>query len=184
MTPSLQGHILVASPKLTDPNFFRSVVLIIQHDEEGAVGLILNRRTPSTIRDVWELFGEGECDSDVALHLGGPVGNALLALHGVEEWSDAVVLPGLFVASEKDHLTQLVRQTQHAYRFFLGYSGWGAGQLDGELRSGGWLIATAIPAMAFYDGDDLWEQTVDRIGEQILRPAMGHVPSPDDPRVN
>ncbi|MFO0870783.1 MAG: YqgE/AlgH family protein [Pirellulales bacterium] len=184
MTTSLQGHLLVASPHLADPNFFRTVILMVQHDEEGAVGLVLNRRTPSSLSDVWEMIGEGPCPDEAALYLGGPVSGTLLALHQAAEYADATVFPGLFVASQRQQLQQLLRRIDLPFRLFLGYAGWGAGQLEGELRAGGWLIATAAVEAAFYPGDDLWEQTVDRIGAQILRPVLGNIPSPEDPRVN
>lgn len=184
MTVSLRGHILVASPKLTDPNFFRTVVLMVQHDEEGAVGVVLNRRVQNKLAEVWEALGDGACPLDTHLQWGGPVGNALLALHQQQTLSDGIVLPSLFVSSDKPQLVQLIEQATKPLRFYLGYSGWGAGQLEDELRQGGWLIATAVAEMPFYEGEDLWEQAIDRIGQQILRPALGAAPSPDDPRVN
>lgn len=184
MTPSLQGHLLVASTRLDDPNFFRSVVLMVQHDPMGALGLILNRPTPGNLRDAWEFLGEGECPRDDAIFHGGPVGNTLLALHNDESLADAAVLPGLYVASDKDRVLQALSDTGTSVRLFHGYAGWGPGQLEEELRAGGWLIATANADLAFYSGDDLWEQTIDRIGDQILKPALGKVPSPEDPRVN
>ena len=184
MSPSLRGHILVASPKLTDPNFFRTVVLMIQHDEEGAAGVVLNRPTRNSLKDIWDLIGEGTCPANSPLRWGGPVGNTLLALHTNAELASGIVMPGLYVASESDQLRQLLEPSSSLLQLYLGYSGWGAGQLESELQYGGWLIATAAAEMPFYDGDDLWEQSIDRIGQQILRPAMGHVPSPDDPRVN
>ncbi|MFO0817948.1 MAG: YqgE/AlgH family protein [Pirellulales bacterium] len=184
MIPSLQGHLLVASTRLEDPNFFRSVVLMVQHDEMGALGLILNRPTPGSLRDAWEFIDEGDCLRDDSIYHGGPVGSTLLALHNDESLSDATILPGLYVASDKDRIARALRDPAISARLFHGYAGWGPGQLEDELRVGGWLIATANAEMAFYADDDLWEQTIDRIGDQILKPALGKVPSPEDPRVN
>jgi putative transcriptional regulator len=184
MAESLRGHLLVASPKLSDANFRRTVILMLQHDSAGAVGLVLNRPTPSTLDEIWKVIEEGPCPSESPLYWGGPVSNALIGVHRFEAWSDTQISPELHIATTRRNLTRLLRQSQHPYRLFVGYSGWGADQLDQELELGGWLVASAASEVAFYEGDDLWEQTVDRIGEQILRPALGRVPSPPDPRVN
>ena len=78
---SLKGHFLVASPHLADANFYRSVVLMIQHDEDGAVGLVLNRPTDNTIAEVWEMISESPCDVQGCVSIGGPVAGPLMALH-------------------------------------------------------------------------------------------------------
>ena len=77
---SLQGHLLVASPHLPDPNFYRSVVLIIEHNEESATGLVLNRPGPHTIQEIWPEFSEGLCASTKAIRIGGPLSGPLLAV--------------------------------------------------------------------------------------------------------
>jgi putative transcriptional regulator len=184
MAISLRGHLLVASPKLTDVNFFRSVILMLQHDDDGALGLVLNRPTPSTLDEIWKVVEEGPCPSDAPLYWGGPVSNSLIGVHTFENWSDTQISPELHIATSRRNLTRLLRQSEHPFRLFVGYAGWGAEQLDRELTLGGWLVAAAAGEVAFYNGDDLWEQTVDRIGDQIIRPALGRVPSPPDPRVN
>ena len=69
---SLQGHLLVASPKLVDPNFFHTVVLLVQHNQEGALGLVLNRPLQTTVQEMWQEVGESQCEVDQPLHQGGP----------------------------------------------------------------------------------------------------------------
>ena len=91
---SLKGKLLVASPQLSDPNFHRTVVLIIEHNDEGAFGLVLNRTSSKTIKQVWERVTDEPCESDQPLHVGGPVGGPLIAVHQHAVFSD-LQLPDL-----------------------------------------------------------------------------------------
>src|SRR3712207_6054402 len=107
---SLAGHFLVASPHLGDPNFFRSVVLVIRHDEEGAFGVVLNRPLPSTVADIWRALGSSDVENEQPIYLGGPVTGPLLAVHRDDEFSEGEVLDGVYYATHKDHLNSLVTE--------------------------------------------------------------------------
>lgn len=180
---SLQGQLLVATPQLTDGNFFRSVVLMIQHDEDGALGVVLNRPTSTTIQQLWEMLGEPPCTAQGVLHWGGPVGERVMAVHTVASLTELTVMPGIFVAMHKEHLTELVQQNEPPYRMFSGYAGWGPGQLEGELQGGGWLLTPATPSLVFGDTGEIWQRVIALIGQDILRPAVGtHLPP--DPSLN
>src|SRR5688572_1282976 len=78
---SLQGQFLVASPHLSDPNFYKSVVLMVKHDEEGAFGLILNRPTTNTVREIWRAVTEQDLECEQPIYMGGPVSGPLVCLH-------------------------------------------------------------------------------------------------------
>ena len=78
---SLQGHLLIASRDLGDPNFHHAVVLIAQHSEEGALGLILNRQSKVSVKQVWDQISSAECDVERPLYLGGPCPGPLIAIH-------------------------------------------------------------------------------------------------------
>jgi putative transcriptional regulator len=196
---SLQGKFLVASPHLGDGNFFRSVVLMIKHDADGAFGLILNRPLNNTLAEIWQAIDEesgGEMHSaeldleaplvgDQPIYVGGPVQGPLVVVHGAKKaWSEAQIMPGVHFAAHKDHLKKVITQTKKPFRVFSGYSGWGAGQLEGELQAGGWLIADADKETIFYTGDDLWERIVQLIAEQILNPGQRTKHVPPDPSLN
>src|SRR5688572_22739803 len=96
---SLQGQVLVASPDLLDPNFLRAVVLIVQHNEQGALGLILNRRTHAKLKQVWEQVSPQPCESEEYVHAGGPVEGPLMALHTNAELGESEVVPGLYIGT-------------------------------------------------------------------------------------
>lgn len=181
---SLQGHFLVAAPQLADGNFYRSVVLLVKHDDEGAFGLILNRPTGQTVRELWRMVAEQELDCDRPLYLGGPVQGPLVCLHRVKSCAEAEVLPGVFFAAHKEQLLKVVSQTSKPFRLFMGYAGWAGGQLEGELEAGGWLAVQADKKLVFYDQDDLWEQVVRSIGEDVLSAAVKTKHVPDDPSLN
>ena len=181
---SLQGHFLIASPHLTDGNFYRSVVLMIKHDDEGAFGLLLNRPTENTIEDIWKMVGEEPTDCREPIYLGGPVAGPLVALHRLKSCAEAEVMPGVYFAAHKDELRKLVSQTSKPFRLFTGYAGWASGQLEGEMQMGGWLTMQATKELIFHKADDLWDHVIREIGNDILGPAIKTKHLPEDPSLN
>ena len=137
---SLTGHFLVASRYLRDPNFARCVVLMIHHSDEGAMGVVLNRPSDKSVREVWEMIGNDPCDRDDLIYIGGPVPGPLVAVHALEAFSEREVLPGLYVSTHRDALDLIVRKQDHPCRLYSGNAGWGAGQLEGELEAGGYRV--------------------------------------------
>jgi putative transcriptional regulator len=181
---SLAGTFLIASPHLPDPNFYRSVVLIIQHNEEGAFGVVLNRPTDKTASEIWELFSDEPCSYTQPIYLGGPVAGPLLALHDDVSASEVEVLEGVYLSTDRAKLESLVRRDAVPLRLFVGYSGWAAGQLEGELEVGGWLTSRATSKDVFADHESIWNQVAGRIGLEILSPALRRDSVPDDPSLN
>jgi putative transcriptional regulator len=180
---SLRGHFLVASPHLTDPNFFQTVVLMIQHDEEGAFGLVLNRPTTGNLRELWEQLEE-PCEADRPIHFGGPVEGPLMALHADELCAEEEVIEGVYFAVRKESICEVVKNAAAPFLVFTGYSGWGGGQLEDELEAGGWLVAPATRDDIFGDIGELWTQVSQRIGLEILQDALRPKHVPDDPQCN
>lgn len=181
---SLRGHFLVASPHLVDPNFYRSVVLMVQHDDSGAFGLILNRPTGKTIRDVWKLVSDEPCECESPIFLGGPVRGPLAAVHAHEEQSNIEVLPEVYYTVEDKALSELLHEDTDSYRIFIGYSGWAPGQLEKELDAGGWLKTTASAEDVFGEPHRLWQKISRRIGREFLAATVKPRVVPDDPSVN
>lgn len=180
----LAGHLLVAIPQLPDENFFRSVVLMVQHDENGAFGLILNRKLGVSIRDVWSQIADGPCDIDTLLHSGGPVEGPLMALHTVADLADIPVTQDAYITSDKDRINELVQSKASPLMLFLGYSGWGSGQLESELAVGGWLTAPVRYEQIFSPPEELWKSVADEIGRDILFPGRGVKGQHGDPELN
>jgi putative transcriptional regulator len=183
---SLSGHLLVASPFLMDPNFVRTVVLLIHHSDEGAFGVVLNRLSEKTVQELWEDVSETPCESQERLHLGGPVSGPLIAIHTDSELSEMEILPGLYFSAQREHLEKLISRPGEQLRLFVGHAGWGDGQLENEMKVGSWLTRPATIDYVFYDESELWKRVARDIGESLLLETLKVDPKviPPDPRVN
>lgn len=165
------GSFLAASPDLRDPNFMHAVVLIGDHGDQGAYGLIVNRPSPVTL-DL--LLPEHPVLGAIAFPVwsGGPVGlDTLQFVHRAEAEGvgGAPLSEGLYLGGDLEALALLIASdpdgARDKVRLFVGYSGWGAGQLDEELASGSWLPAAGQPELVFSeDGASAWRRVVRTIG--------------------
>lgn len=180
---SLQGQLLIASPKLFDPNFFRSVVLLVQHTDAGALGLVLNRPLEMTIANAWEQVSEMPCEATGQLHQGGPCEGPLMVLHTDASIPELPVIPQVFFTTDRDAIQQLVTQNHSKMKFFVGYAGWSPGQLESELDDGGWLMTPAANKHIFEEEEDLWPALMKEISEAIFANLNPKV-IPQDPSMN
>lgn len=171
---SLTGQLLIASPTLEDA-FKRAVVLIVEHNPEGAFGLVLNRPSDSTVgeasHELAELIG-----AEHVLHIGGPVQPS--AVTAIGEHADPGEASKLIVGKvgmvDLDAPPELQR-----LRVFAGYAGWGVGQLEDELQAEAWMTEPAHPDDPFDDGD-LWARVLKRKGDEFALLAR----MPSDPSMN
>ncbi|MGW6710018.1 YqgE/AlgH family protein [Streptomyces sp. NPDC054956] len=181
---SLTGRLLVATPALADPNFDRAVVLLLDHDEQGSLGVVLNRPTPVGVGDVllpWAalagapgvVFQGGPVALDSALGLAvipgeeGPLG--WRRVHGAIGLVDLEAPPELLAAA------------LGGLRIFAGYSGWGPGQLEEELGGGAWYVVDSEPGdVSFPDPERLWRAVLRRQRSELAMVAT----YPDDPSLN
>jgi putative transcriptional regulator len=179
--PSLTGQLLVASPGLFDPNFRRTVVLVTEHNEDGAAGLVLNRPTDAEVSDVVPQLESLVDDGDL-IFMGGPVQpNGVLVLGEFLDPADAAVpLFGSLGFPSLETPEEVVPLTTRR-RIFAGYAGWGSGQLEDELAREDWILEQAQNDDAFTEApDELWADVLRRKGgiyELVAR-------MPDDPSVN
>lgn len=181
---SLTGKLLVASPQMRDPNFSQTVVLMIQHESQGAFGVILNRPGDKTVEEVWQMIGKDSCDCQESVYVGGPVPGPLIALHTSQSLSDQQVLSGLYVTAQAAAFDALLNEPAATFRIYSGHAGWAAGQLEGELKLGGWLTVEATLNDVFSDPESLWRQVTSRIGLKILAPQLRPEQVPKDPGLN
>jgi putative transcriptional regulator len=181
---SLRGQLLIASPKIVDPNFRRVVVYMAEHTEDGAMGLVLNRPAETTIAEAVPDLEWLAGDADAGVWVGGPVSpSSVIVLAEFEDpASAALVVDGDlgFVPAEiedRDAFAAGVRRT----RVFAGHSGWGPGQLEAELEEDSWIVEAARRTDVFTaDPESLWSQVLRRKGrEYVLLATM-----PMDPSLN
>ena len=178
---SFRGKLLVASPALEDPNFVRSVVLITEHGEEGAMGIVLNRPADAEVEEVLPELASIAVAEPV--FVGGPVQPESLVVLGVFTDPDkaawiVVADVGLVSAStDLDELPEAVRRG----RVYAGFSGWGPGQLEDEIEEEAWIVEAPMPAELFpEDPDTLWSDVLDRMGGEYAIVAR----MPEDPSLN
>jgi putative transcriptional regulator len=173
--------LLLAMPQILDPSFHRSVVLLVHHDEEGSVGFIVNRPTGIKVADIltgMEIAWHG--DEAAVAHFGGPVqpqlGSVLWAPEldsGPVSETATLVVPGLAITQHVGDLAHLAGAPPVAFRLFLGYAGWGAGQLVDEILRNDWLTApVAIDLLFAADRGGAWESALRSVGvDPALLPA-------------
>ncbi|MBL0336774.1 MAG: YqgE/AlgH family protein [Chitinophagaceae bacterium] len=161
------GILLIADPFLKDPNFLRTVVFLCEHQSEGSFGFVLNRRYEQTLGDlIPELDG-----STIPVHYGGPVQPD--TIHFLHQYPELIpggqeVLKGVYWGGDFDAVVNLLK-TDGAdatkIRFYIGYSGWSEGQLDGELKEKTWLTATATRRLIFHSKyDEVWKDSLRHLG--------------------
>jgi len=179
---SLRGQLLIASATLLDPNFQRTVVLVAEHSDEGAMGVVLNRPSPVVAADAVPILAGLLGDGDL-VHVGGPVQpGAVVALAEYEEPELAVALAfgdvG-FLSADAD--TEALADTLRRVRVYAGYAGWSPGQLEAELEEEAWIVEPAAADDVFTgDADGLWPAVLTRKGGQFALLAR----MPLDPSVN
>lgn len=183
---SLTGRLLVATPMLRDPNFERTVVLLLAHERGGALGVVLNRATELPVSDIEALGPWANAASEPAVVFeGGPVQpEAAICLARLRPGHESagvtrVAGPVCSVNLPADSATDI--EAIEGVRVFSGYAGWDGGQLEREIESGSWLIFDGLPGDAFFGlPDDLWPMVLRRQGG--LLPALALYPS--DPSLN
>ncbi len=180
---SLEGQLLLASPQLLDPNFVRTVVLLVEHNDNGALGLVINRPTGTTVQELWKQVGESPCESRQPVHLGGPVSGPIMAIHTVNSLAEMEIVEGVFFAMKKQNLDELVRRDER-FKVFYGQSGWGPGQLEGEIEQGAWRAVPAKLEDLFDAADDLWQRLMQRAMAGVLPEMLGIKHVPQDPSLN
>lgn len=165
------GKLLVSSKGLPDPNFAKSVILLIQYDQQGAVGLAINRRSETLISRVLQGVDTAKHASD-PIYIGGPVEmETVLALVKSPKKPDdsTSVLSDVYLVPTKPALEKaLATGSSGDLRVYLGYCGWGAGQLENEVRQGGWWIFAANAGVVFDPNPgSLWPRLIVRTEQQI-----------------
>jgi putative transcriptional regulator len=158
--------LLVASPKLNESSFMRSVIYLLEHDEDGTLGFIINRPLEMTLRELWDECPAALAKAKIAAE-GGPVDRHKgLLLHGCVDLPGAQVMGGgLAIGGEIEELARrYAKGIDHSGpRLFLGHSGWSPGQLLGEIGDGAWIVRPGDPSMvlSYRPAENLWQQLLE-----------------------
>lgn len=172
------GTLLVASPLLADPNFDRTVVFVLQHDGDGAVGVVLNRPSGEPVETHLPEWARRLEDPPVVF-VGGPVDRAVaIGLVRSEHPTEPTALGGIGMV---DLASDPAAGTPGAVRVFSGYAGWGPGQAEAEMAEGAWLVVDATADDVFTQApEDLWSAVLRRQGGRVAMLAT----FPTDPSMN
>ena len=174
----LTGNFLISDVNLVDPNFNRTVILLIDHDDDGAFGVVVNRRLDATLSLVIPEFADSAAGS-IALYEGGPVQRDYLfaihsglpdsvrSEHAIEPIEHVTFEPAFQVLSDylKDEWESRSQHDLPPVHLYVGYSGWGGGQLESELREGAWIVRPASAKYIFTeDPDEGWRGALGELG--------------------
>jgi putative transcriptional regulator len=182
MPDCLRGRFLVSARGLTDPNFFKTVVLIVEHNDHGTMGLVVNRPSSVSVHNALSQYFEIPSTEEV-VYVGGPVEpSALFILHDAEEMEcECPIVPGLFCGSSEDVFEDVVRAYAHktddqqssSFRIFSGCAGWAPHQAEGEIARGDWHIMPASADLVLHDDSyELWDKCNRKI--QIANRILPH----------
>ncbi len=182
LTPQ-KGSLLISEPFLPDPNFERTVVLICEHNEEGSFGFVLNKKSTIGLQDIIE----GVNNFEKEVFIGGPVQqDTLHFIHRSPTLPGGVeIAEGLYWGGDFEHLMTIIDTHEvnaEDFKFFVGYSGWGAGQLGEELQANSWIVTRTVQADLIFDEEEsqLWKTVLKRLGGRF----DVYSNYPIDPRLN
>lgn len=178
----MAGKLLLAKPYLGDENFERSVVVICENSPEGSFGLVINQVTDNLLSDYFD-----DISVSCKLYIGGPMENN--RLHFIHKRGDLIegsleLAHGLYWSGNFEQVRFLLNSGEilpEEIKFLMGYSGWGANQLEEEIEEGIWIESTLIPEMVFQENDSkIWSNVLRKLGGNYIIMAN----SPLDPRLN
>lgn len=182
--PAAAGRLLISEPFMPDPNFKRSVIILTEYSEAGAMGFILNHQTEYMLGDILPDVSY----SEIPVYMGGPV--AADTLHYIHRCPDKIeggieIWDGIYWGGNFDQIKELITNyqlTEAEIKFFTGYSGWTPGQLDDELREDAWIVANKVDADAVFSNNEhnLWKEVVISMGQRYAHIAN----FPENPLLN
>jgi putative transcriptional regulator len=182
-----KGQLLVSEPFLGDPNFERTVVLVCEHGDDGSFGFVLNKFTEVNLKDALEEINDLNASEDIKLYIGGPVEqNTLHFIHRLGDHIEGSILiaEGVWWGGNYEQIKTMLELnaiSSQDIRFFIGYSGWGAGQLDSEVDEKAWIVADTVSEFIFLTPPDkLWREVLKNMGGKYKEISN----YPIDPRLN
>ena len=182
----MKGRLLLATPPMDDPNFDRAVIYMLEHRDDGALGVVINRPTGEPLTEPLDRWADLQTEP-ASIFLGGPVEpDAMIALAlanqpVAEPTEELSPVSGHVASADLTMDPALVAGLIDSVRIFRGYAGWGPGQLEGEIDAGSWLVLDAEPGDVFADDpDDLWRGVLRRQGGRLAWLAT----APDDLSAN
>ncbi|MGD0517335.1 MAG: YqgE/AlgH family protein [Thermoguttaceae bacterium] len=161
---SLSGHLLIAPVIESDPDFIKTVIFIIQHSDQQALGVVLNRPSSRTVEDAWK--GKLNWKSRQCIYSGGPVPGPLMAVHACQPLGEIEIMTGVYYSVRKKHIEQIAAGSDFLCKIFDGHAGWGPGQLEQWLEEKAFHALPATSECVFDIGDNLWEKALGQVQDR------------------
>ena len=164
-----RGRILISEPFLRDATFGRSVILLVDHTDEGSMGLVINKQLPLFLNDI---IMEFKYLDEIPLYKGGPIAtDTLFYLHTLSDIPGSIsISKGLYLNGDFDEIKKYILQvnkTSECIRFFLGYSGWDSEQLNNEIRENTWLVSEEEKSYLMKNNiKDMWRTALEKLGSK------------------
>jgi putative transcriptional regulator len=172
---SLAPVLLVSMPQMLDANFSKTVVLLAEYGAHGAFGLVMNRRMDEPAHTIVTADEPLDIHPEMHLYTGGPVEPTrawIITANPELDFEALEVMPGVYLSASAPLVRKILESAPDpSVRMVVGYSGWGAGQLDVELAQGAWLLAPVQSDLIFGSADTMWEAAIRRLGAE---PSMLH----------
>ena len=179
----LTGHLLIATPALDTTPFERTVVLVIQQNQQGTFGAVLNRPADEGMQIAWQSISGRRIGSDRNILAGGPVGGPVFAIHQDPNIAEFQIDEGLYFAAKSQSLKSLVNG-QDKYKVFFGAAGWTTGQLEREISEGNWIHFPVTSNVIFKSDNLTWTSAFREFGRQTIATVVGIKNFPADPTLN
>jgi len=172
---SLAGCLLVASPSVRTGVFGQSVCLVLEHSQDRALGIVLNKPMQVSFSTfLSEVVPDLSKDTaNKLLHFGGPESGPILAIHNTPELAEGGNQLGVYLSAQMSHLKQLAQSNVVQLKFYAGSSVWGPLELDHQVVSGNWHVLPAIPDIVFEDESRMWSKAMRSIANQIYSESTG-----------
>lgn len=169
----LRGQLLIATPQMRESAFAKTVVLIVQDDEQGIFGIVLNRPASEPILRAWrQISGDDKTELD-HFSLGGPLGGPVYVVHPIESLGEVAMDHGVYLTANAEFIGQVVNSGSDRFRVFFGIAGWQQRQLDQEMADGNWLLMPVDSNLVFEDPTFLWERSLLAYGRSLMKTVVG-----------
>ena len=177
----LTGSLLAASPWAREPNFRNSVCLIVEHGEEGTVGVVLNRPMELDPKPLMSFLFEGQeqvamasTDAPMAhFNFGGPNNGPILAIHSESALAEGGNNHGVYLSAQLPTLRQLAQNSPEHLRWFIGHAAWAKSQLEQQIVDHHWLVVPAVPEIVFEKEESMWKRAIEFYGDSVLSEFPG-----------
>lgn len=160
---------IVATPKIKDPYFHKSIILMIRENKDSYIGLLLNKSMEEKVKEIWDVINpDAVIYKNNTLRNGGPIYGAISVIHKIKKYSEDEIFPGTFLSIHPDNIEKIIQNKSKPYEMYVGCCSWYSSQLSIEMTTGSWWATEPDDFMIFGDNSDYWKLKKEEFNKQIL----------------